>query len=170
MSPSAARAHDPLNGLGPAIVEALNEMTFYSQAQLGLTGALADWERPGGMSLRASMSFFGIGAAGSLRFEPDGSSTSGSLGLGGQLRPLGLAQTKLYRDIDPFVSLGGEIGGGDDGLRAAGYVGAGCDVALFPAEEFHPVFVLEYQVRPLRTSPDMPAQLLHVGAAMRSVF
>ncbi len=146
------------------------EMTFYSQAQLGLSGALADWERPGGVSLRASMSFFGFGAAGSLRFESAGAQRSGALGLGAQLRPLGLMQTKLYRYIDPFVSLGGEIGGGDGGLRAAGYVGAGCDVALFPDEELHPALVLEYQVRPLRTPSDMPAQLLEVGAAIRSVF
>jgi len=170
--PAAASASDPsgMSALGPAIVEALNEFTLYSQAQFGLAGALGDWAHPGGMSLRTSISFVGFGAAAALRYERISGRHGAALALGGQLRLLGALEMKLYQSIDPFVSLGGEIGGDSDAIRASGYLGAGCDVALFPSHEFHPALVFEYQIRPLRTPSDMPLQLLHLGAAIRSVF
>jgi hypothetical protein len=173
LAPAAASASDPaaaLGALGAAVVEALSEMTFYSQGQIGAAAAVSDWGQPGGVSLRASMSLFGIGVAGAIRYERVGGRDGGGLALGGQLRPLGLLEMKIYRRIDPFLSLGAEVGGERDLFRASGYVGAGLDVALFPDEDPHPAFVLEYQLRPLRTPSDTPLQILHLGAAMRGVF
>jgi hypothetical protein len=170
---SAASASDSapgFSGLGSAVVEALNEMTFYSQGQIGAAAAVSDWSQPGGVSLRASVSLLGIGVAAAVRFERVGGRDGGVLALGGQLRPFGLLKMKIYRRLDPFISLGGEIGSESDLLRAAGYVGAGMDIALFPDEDPHPAFVLEYQLRPLRTPSDTPLQILHLGAAMRGVF
>jgi len=173
LAPAAASASDPaaaFDSLGVAVIEALTKMTFYSQGQIGAAAAVSDWGQPGGVSLRASMSLFGIGGAAAIRFERVGGRDGGVLALGGQLRPFGLLKMKIYRRIDPFISLGGEVGGERDLFRASGYVGAGLDVALFPDEEPHPAFVLEYQIRPLRTPSDTPLQLLHLGAAMRGVF
>lgn len=173
LAPATASASDPaagFGGLGSAVVEALNDLNFYSQGQIGAAAAVSDWEQPGGVSLRASMSILGIGAAAAIRYERVGGRGGGVLALGGQLRPLGLLKMNIYRRIDPFVSLGGEIGGERDALRACGYIGAGLDLALFPDEDPHPAFVLEYQLRPLRTPSDTPLQIVHLGAAMRGVF
>lgn len=173
LASSAASASDSapaFSALGSAVVEGLKEMTFYSQAQIGAAAAVSDWSQPGGVSLRASLTVFGIGAAAAIRLERVGGRDGGVLALGGQLRPFGLLKMKIYRQIDPFISLGGEIGGENDLLRAAGYVGAGLDIPLFPDEDPHPAFVLEYQLRPFRTPSDTPLQILHLGAAMRGVF
>jgi hypothetical protein len=173
LAPAAASASDPAAGfsaLGPAVVEALKELTFYGQGQIGAAAAVSDWGQPGGVSLRASMSVIGVGIAGAIRYERVGGRDGVALALAGQLRPFGLLEMKVYRRIDPFISLGGEVGGERERLRALGYIGAGIDLALFPDEDPHPALVLEYQIRPLRAPSDTPLQILHVGAAMRGVF
>ncbi|WP_437739991.1 hypothetical protein WMF39_30245 [Sorangium sp. So ce1504] len=173
VSPAAASASDSapaFTGMGSAVVEALNELRFWGQAQIGATGAISDWEEPGGVGLRASMSVRGIGLAGALRYEQVEGRGGGVLALGGQLRPLAFAQMTAYERIDPFLSLGGEVGGERDALRADLYAGAGLDFVLFPEEDAQPALVLEYQLRPLRTPSDTPLQILHLGAAMRGVF
>ena len=65
LAPAAASASDPAAALGAlhtAVMEALAELTFYSQTQIGAAAAVSDWGQPGGVSLRASMSLFGIGS------------------------------------------------------------------------------------------------------------
>lgn len=173
LSPAAASASDSapaFTALGSAVVEALNELRFWGQAQIGAAGAISDWAEPGGVSLRASMSVRGIGLAGALRYEQVEGRDGGVLALGGQFRPLAFAQMTAYERIDPFLSLGGEVGGERDALRADLYAGAGLDFVLFPEEDAQPALVLEYQLRPLRTPSDTPLQILHLGAAMRGVF
>jgi len=173
LCPAAASASDPaaaFTGLGSAIVQALNELRFWGQAQIGTAAAISDWKDPGGVSLRGSMSIKGFGLAAALRYERVGGRDGGVLALGGQLRPLALLEIKAYERIDPFLSLGGELGGEHDGIRACAYAGAGLDFALFPHHDAQPTLVLEYQLRPLRAPSDTPLQILHLGAAMRGVF
>lgn len=167
---SASKSAPAFTGLGSAIVEALNALRFWGQAQIGAAAAISDWEHPGGVSLRASMSVRGIGLAGAIRYEQVEGRGGGVLALGGQLRPLAFAHMTTYERVDPFLSVGGEIGGEQDALRAGLYVGAGLDFALFPEEDAQPTLVLEYQLRPLRAPSDTPLQILHLGAAMRGVF
>ncbi|WP_437275336.1 hypothetical protein WME90_29290 [Sorangium sp. So ce375] len=173
VSPAVASASDSapaFTGLGSAVVEALNELRFWGQAQIGAAAAISDWEDPGGVSLRASMSVRGIGLAGAIRYEQVEGRGGGVLALGGQLRPLALAKMTAYERIDPFLSLGGELGSERSAFRADLYAGAGLDFSLFPEEDAQPTLVVEYQLRPLRTPSDTPLQILHLGAAMRGVF
>lgn len=168
-SPASATNIYPFEDLGQAVAEAITSFTLYSQGQIGLAGTVQDFRSPGGISLRSSITFYGLGLAAALRYERIGGRHGGVFALGGQLRPLGLLENRLYRRLDPFVSLGGEIGGDEASVRGSGVVGVGCDLALFDRKD-GPALTLEYQIRPLRYPDDTPLHLLHVGAAFRSVF
>jgi hypothetical protein len=168
---ASASSSAEFSALGPAVAESLKEFSLSSQGQIGLAGALSDWKHPGGVSLRSSVSFFGFGLGGALRYERVNERHGATLGIAGHFRPLGLLGTRLYRFLDPYVSLGIEAGAGErEWFRAAAYVGLGLDVGLFPSLKTHPALVLEYQVRPFRTPSDMPLQVLHIGGAVRTVF
>ena len=145
-------------------------MSFWSQGEIGAAGAITDWQHPGGASLRASFSIRGVGFATALRYERIVGAHGGVFALGARFRPLAFAHIDLYRRIDPFLGLGGEIGGDERGVRAAGTVSGGFDFALFTDSKGHPALTFEYELRPLKHPSSTPLQILHVGGAFRSVF
>ena len=153
-----------------ATAEALRDLRFWSQGEIGAAGALTDWQHPGGASLRASFSIRGVGFATALRYERIADAHGGVFALGARFRPLAFAHVDLYRRIDPFLGLGGEIGGDEKGFRAAGTVSGGFDLALFTDSKGHPALTFEYELRPLKHPSSTPLQILHIGGAFRSVF
>jgi hypothetical protein len=166
VAPSAARAEAHPSLLGPGDFKF--HLRFYTQAHVGTAAALADWKHPGGIALRGGFSLLGLGLAAALRFERVAGAPGTELSLAAQLRPLALAESRVYRIFDPFVSLGGELGGGG-GARGAMVTGGGFDIALFPGLATHPAITVDYQVRPLRTPADLPRQLFQVGPTLRWV-
>jgi hypothetical protein len=173
LTSTAARA-DAGMSFGPiveATAEALREMRFWSQGEIGAAGAITDWHHPGGVSLRGSISLEGFGLATALRYERIAGAHGGVFALGGRFRPLAFAHVDLYRRFDPFLGIGGEIGGDQAGFRAAGTVSGGFDLALFgDTPKMHPALTFEYELRPLRFPSATPLQILHIGGAFRGVF
>jgi hypothetical protein len=109
----------------------------------------------------------GIGLAAALRYEHVAGVSGADLSIAAQLRPLALAESRVYRIFDPFMTLGGELGGG--GVRGALVAGGGFDLSLFPGLATHPAITVDYQVRPLRAPADLPLQMFQVGPTLRWV-
>ncbi|WP_437668715.1 hypothetical protein [Sorangium sp. So ce131] len=175
LAPAEARAHTPSwTGLAEELAEALAEMNFHSQLQVGVAAMLASGLRPGGMELRGTVNVHGFGASVGARYEPYPSGVGVLASLGLELRPLALAEINFFRALDPYVWVGGEIGGGSRGFRLAQDVGLGLDIGLFSRvdsnrENLHPALTLRYQYRAVQTPDDLPSHLLHIGGALRIV-
>lgn len=169
-APARADAGMSLGPIIEATAEALRDLRFWSQGEIGAAGALSDWHHPGGVSLRASLSIEGFGVAAALRYERIAAAHGGVLALGGRFRPLAFAHVDRYRHFDPFIGIGGEIGGDQAGFRAAGTVSGGFDLALFDDPKMHPALTFEYELRPLKFPSATPLQILHIGGAFRGVF
>ena len=169
-SPARADGWTSFSPLAEATAEALKDLRFWSQGEIGAAGAITDWQHPGGVSLRAAFSIRGVGFATALRYERIDGAHGGVVALGARFRPLAFAHVDLYRRFDPFLGLGGEIGGDEKGFRAAGTVSGGFDLALFTESKGHPALTFEYELRPLKLPSSTPFQILHLGGAFRSVF
>ena len=166
-SSRSARADDmpwPTGLDGPFALK----LDFYGQAEIGAFVALDDFSHFGGLGVKSTMSLAGIGIALGARWEHD--PAGGALGFTeGQLRPFSLAEWRLYRIVDPYLALGGELGDSTGGFRAAIYGAAGVDVALWPSE-VHPALSLEYQRRLKQTPNDFSDQALWLGLSLRTIL
>lgn len=176
LAPSPARAEADLFGATlQAAAEAILELNFHSQLQAGLFAVAANDFRPGGAGLRVSGNGagYGISVGGQMERYAGG---AGALGLADfELRPLPLLKKNLYRVVDPFVTAGLELGGGDRGFRASQTFGAGVDLGLFShpesnRENIHPVISIRYVFRLWQFPDDLPQHLIMIGAATRLVF
>ncbi len=175
LAPVEARASESMPGLGEAIVQAMNDFSLNSQFQIGAAGVMTGGPRFGGTELRATLTMVGIGGSLGGRFETYPHGGQGGLGFVDlQLRPVG-ALSQFYRILDPYLSVGGELGGGSRGLRAAQTLGVGLDIGLFGGKKsnpsgMHPAITLRYQFRTVQTPDDLPSHLVHLGASFRTVF
>ena len=121
------------------------DLNFYAQAQLTMLGSMAlDDPCFCGLELFADVSMMGLGLAVGVGFEQMQIDEDDDLHPGGyvlaelQTRPLGTFELDLYEWFDPFIGLGGRLGGVavDDSaeLRATFYVGTGVDVRVLPSD------------------------------------
>lgn len=173
---SAARAEgDVFTGVIVAVAESLRELNFHSQVQAGLFAVSANDFQAGGVGARAGFNVLGFGGSAGVRLERyrDGAGGLGLLDF--EFRPLPFREENFYRVLDPFVSAGLEIGGGDHGFRATQTLGAGLDIGLFGRPEsnhevVHPVITLRYQLRTFQLPEGEAQHLLLIGAATRLVF
>lgn len=172
--PAAEPLVDALAGLGRAAAAALSNLYFFAQMQAGAHTTVADGEHHGGFGVHAGATVVGVGGSAAVRYEralrADGLDVRRGLllALAPELRPVALAMSPLHRYVDPYVSLGAEIGGNEVGFRASGYGVLGVDLGPFGSEPLHPALTVQYQFRAFQTPGDFPRHLLHVGAALRA--
>lgn len=177
-APNVAHASESapqFGGVLRAAAQAIANLYFYSQVQIGSAAVVADAQRPGGMSVRGSLSVVGLGAQGWFRYEQDLLAPTQSVrrgALGGaafEFRPVPFAQSRWHRFVDPHVAAGFELGGGAGAFRATSSIAAGLDIGLMPWLDEHPALTLQYQWRPLQTPDDYATHLLQFGMAWRIV-
>lgn len=159
-----------------AAAMALASMHFYSQMQAGVATTLVNGYEPGGIGLVASQNMFGFGLVAAVRYErdpiePDEAVREGAMGSAAfELRPLGLARSRLHQFIDPHASVGLAMGAAAEQFRAALELGVGVDVGLIPWLEMHPALTLQYRLRPLQHPSDYALHHIQVGTAWRAAF
>ena len=169
---SSAQAHDPPL-LGGASFDFDLDLRGMLQGNASRITELSTG-RLGGIETRGALSLMSVGTAVSAGFErvtdhPGGILYGGYIGLAPQWRPVALIDKHIFPYFDPYIELGGRVGGigsGDDVFfRAALITGAGIDIG-FAEDEFHPMLTIGYRLEPLRHPDDLDHVLL-IGAGVR---
>ena len=172
LAPSAAQA------CAPRVVEGERHprcVGFKGQAQISVRAAMSPRAELGLVSLNADFSLSGIGIRLGYGYEHLVATGvvpahGGFFELGLQWRPVQSFTETAYRMIDPFIALGGLVGGanqdGEGLFRGAALLDVGVDIAL-SAKRGHPVLHVGYRYHLAQVPEWAPAHLFTFGLGWR---